>query len=169
MVSKKVSKRAIRQTREPIVPVRHRSHSLAPEHVGEAGSAAVLAMAVLGLAIFIASLAMIASGLTIAARYADSPPPNVGELGSGQVLGGAGLLVLGVAQVGSALAVLADMRGSRRIAAAVAGLTALLSAAGVLLVMSQPITDTILASALAVSTLVFAVAAIVLGRPRPRP
>jgi hypothetical protein len=167
MVSKKVSKHAIRPARQPAAPARHRSHSLAPEHVGEAGSAAVLAMAVLGLAIFIASLAMIASGLTIGGRYADSPPPNVGELGYGQVLGGAGLLVLGVAQVASALAVLADVRGSRRIAAAVAGVTALLSAAGVLLIMSQPITDVILASALAVSTLVFAVAAIVLGRPRP--
>lgn len=166
MVSKKVSKPAIQPARQATAPTRHRSHSLAPEHVGEAGSAAVLAMAVLGLAVFIAAVAMIASGLTIAGRYADSPPPNVGELGLGQVLGGVGLLVLGVAQVGSALAVLADLRGSRRIAAAIAGLTALLSAAGVLLVMSQPISDTILASALAVTTLVFGVAAIVLGRPR---
>ena len=166
MVSKKVGKHAIRPAREAAVPARHRSHSLAPEHVGEAGSAAVLAMAVLGLATFIASLAMIASGLTIAGRYADSPPPNVGELGSGQVLGGAGLLVLGVAQVASALGVLADVRGSRRIAAGVAGLTALLAAAGVLLVTSRPISDTILASALTVTTLVFGVAAIVLGRPR---
>jgi hypothetical protein len=166
MVSKKVSKPAIQSARQATVPARHRSHSLAPEHVGEAGSAAVLAMAVLGLAVFIAAVAMIASGLTIAGRYADSPPPNVGELGLGQVLGGVGMLVLGMAQVGSALAVLADVRGSRRIAAAIAGLTALLSTAGVLLVMSQPISDTILASALAVTTLVFGVAAIVLGRPR---
>jgi hypothetical protein len=165
MVSNKVDKSAIRPARQAAIPARHRAHSLAPEHVGEAGSAAVLAMAVLGLATFIAALTMVASGLTIAGRYAD-PPPNVGELGVGQVLGGAGLLVLGVAQVASALAVLADVRGSRRVAAAVAGLTALLSAAGVLLVMNQPVTDTILATALAVTTLIFAVAAIILGRPR---
>ncbi len=165
MVSKKVSKPAIRPVGRATAPARHRSHSLAPEHVGEAGSAAVLAMAVLGLATFIAAVAMIASGLTIAGRYGDSPPPNVGELGSRQMLAGAALLLLGAVQVGSALAVLADARGSRRMAAAVAGLSALLSAAGVLLVMSQPITDTILASALVVTTLIFAVAAIVLGRP----
>jgi putative copper export protein len=135
--------------------------------VGEAGSAAVLAMAVLGLAIFIAAVAIIASGLTMAGRYGDSPPPNVGELGYGQVIGGAAMVVLSVALVASALAVLADVRGSRRVAAAVAGLTALISAAGVFLVMSQPVTDTILASALAVVTLVCGVSAIVLGRPRP--
>lgn len=158
MVSRKVNR--------PAAPPRHRSHSLAPEHVGEAGSAAVVAMAVLGLAIFIAAVAIIASGLTIAARYGESPPPNVGELGIGQVLGGVGMLVLSVALVASALTVLADVRGSRRVAAVVAGLTAVLSAAGVLLIMSQPVTDTILASALAVVTLVFGAAAIVLGRPR---
>jgi len=123
-------------------------------------------MAVLGLAIFIAAVAIIASGLTIAGRYGESPPPNVGQLGYGQVLGGAGMIVLGVALVASALAVLADVRGSRRVAAAVAALTAVLSAAGVFLVMSQPVPDTILASALAILTLVFGVSAIVLGRPR---
>lgn len=155
-----------RKVNRPAAPSRHRSHSLAPEHIGEAGSAAVLAMAVLGLAIFIAAVAIIASGLTIAGRYGESPPPNVGQLGYGQVLGGAGMIVLGVALVASALAVLADVRGSRRVAAAVAALTAVLSAAGVFLVMSQPVPDTILASALAILTLVFGVSAIVLGRPR---
>lgn len=158
MVSKKVNR--------PAAPPRHRSHSLAPEHVGEAGSAAVLAMAVLGLAVFISGVAIIAAGLTIPGRYGDSPPPNVGQLGYGQVLGGAGMVLLSVVLVASALAVLADVRGSRRVAAGAAGLTALLSAAGVLLVMSQAVTDPILASALAVVTLVLGVSAIVLGRPR---
>lgn len=165
MVSKKVSKPATRPIGRATAPARHRAHSLAPEHVGEAGSVAVLAMAVLGLATFIAAVAMIASALTIAGRYGDSPPPNVGELGTRQMLAGAALLLLGVVQVGSALAVLGDVRGSRRTAAAVAGLSALLSAAGVLLIMSQPVTNTILASALVVTTVIFAVAAIVLGRP----
>lgn len=155
-----------RKVNRPAAPARHRSHSLAPEHIGEAGSAALLAMAVLGLAIFIAAVAIIASGLTIAGRYGESPPPNVGQLGNGQVIGGAGMVVLGVALVASALGVLAEVRGSRRVAAALAGLTALLSAAGVFVVMSQPVTDTILASALAVLTLVLGVSAIVLGRPR---
>jgi hypothetical protein len=155
-----------RKVNRPAAPPRHRAHSLAPEHVGEAGSAAVLAMAVLGLAIFIAAVAIIASGLTMAGRYGESPPPNVGELGYGQVIGGAGMVVLGVALVASALAVLADVHGSRRVAAVLAGLTAVLSAAGVFLVMSQPAFGTILASALAVLTLVLGVSAIVLGRPR---
>jgi hypothetical protein len=158
MVTKKVGR--------PAASPRHRSHALAPEHVGEAGSAAVLAMAVLGLAIFITAVAIIASGLTIAGRYGESPPPNAGQLGYGQIFGGIGLVVLSLALVASALAVLADVRGSRRVAAVVAGLTAVLSTAGVLLIMSQPVTDTILASALAVVTLVFGVSAIVLGRPR---
>jgi hypothetical protein len=156
-----VSRRAPR----PATPPRQRSHSLAPEHVGEAGSAALLAMAVLGLAIFISGVAMIAAGLTMGGRYGDSPPPNVGQLGFGQVLGGAGLLILSACQVGSALAVLADVRGSRPAAAGVAGLSAALSAAGVLLIMNQPVTNAILAIALAVSTLIYAVAAIILGRP----
>jgi hypothetical protein len=133
--------------------------------VGEAGSAALLAMAVLGLAIFISGVAMIAAGLTMGGRYGDSPPPNVGQLGFGQVLGGVGLLILSACQAGSALAVLADVRGSRRAAAGVAGLSAALSAAGVLLIMNQPVTNAILAIALAVSTLIYAVAAIILGRP----
>jgi hypothetical protein len=157
MVDRKISR---------LSTARHRSHSLAPEHIGEAGSAALLAMAVLGMAAFIASVAMIASGLTIAGRYAESPPPNVGDLGFGQVLGGIGLLALGGALMGSALAVLADVRRSRLVAAAVAGLAALLAAAGVLLIMSQPVTSAVLATALAVVTLILAVSAIVLGRPR---
>ena len=68
----------------------------------------------------------------------------------GQVIGGFGLLVIGLALLGSSLAVLADLRGSRRGAAAVAGATALLSAAGVVMVMQVGIGDAVLAAALAV-------------------
>jgi hypothetical protein len=143
---------------------RHRSHSLAPEHVGEAGSAAVLAMAVLGLAVFIVAVALIAAGLTMGGRYGDSPPPNVGQLGIGQLLGGVGLLILSVGQVGASLAVLGDIRASRRAAAAVAGLSAALSVAGALWIANQPVTNTMLAVALAATTLIFGVSAIVLAR-----
>ena len=96
---------------------RPRGHTLAPEHIGEAGSAAVLTMAILGLSTFIAAIALIVFGLTTAGSYGASPPPNAGSLGMGQVLGGFGLLVIGLALVGSSLAVLADLRGSRRGAA----------------------------------------------------
>jgi len=144
---------------------RARSHTLAPEHIGEAGSAAVLTLAILGLSTFIAAIALIVFGLTTGGSYSASPPPNVGTLGMGQVLGGFGLLVIGLALVGSALAVLADVRGSRRGAAAVAGATALLSAAGVVMVMQVGVGDAVLAAALAVCALLCAVSAIVLARP----
>ena len=147
----------------PVRP-RHRSHSLAPEHIGEAGSVALLAMAILGLAIFIAAIAMLVFGLTTASRFGSAPPPNVSGLGTGQVLGGIGLLVAGLAMVGSALAVLADVRGSRHIAAAVSGLVALLSAAGVILVMGSGGGDPVLAAALAVTTIILGVGAIILVR-----
>jgi hypothetical protein len=152
-----------RASAAPVRP-RQRAHSLAPEHIGEAGSVALLAMAVLGLAIFIAAIAMIVFGMTTAARFGSSPPPNVDELGIGQVLGGIGLLVAGLAMVGSAAAVLADIRGSRLVAAGVSGLMALLSAAGVVRVMGEGAGDPVLAAALAVTTMVLGVAAIILVR-----
>ena len=141
VTSKKASVEGTRSTRatradrvrRPAVAAprpRSRGHTLAPEHIGEAGSAAVLTLAILGLSTFIAAIALIVFGLTTAGSYGASPPPNVGSLGMGQVLGGFGLLVIGLALLGSSLAVLADLRGSRRGAAAVAGATALLSAGG---------------------------------------
>ncbi len=167
MVSRKISKPTARErdARPVARPARHRAHSLAPEHIGEAGSAALLAVAVLGMAAFIAALAMIVSGLTVPGRYGSSPPPNVGELGGGQVLGGIGLLVLGVVLVGSALAVLADVRHSRPLAAAASGLSAVLSAAGVLLAV-QAGAGVVLPLALAVATIIFGAAAVLLFRRR---
>ena len=144
---------------------RPRGHTLAPEHIGEAGSAAVLTLAILGLSTFIAAIALMVFGFTTAGSYGASPPPNVGSLGMGQVIGGFGLLVIGLALLGSSLAVLADVRGSRRGAAAIAGATALLSAAGVVMVMQVGIGDAVLAAALAVCALLCAVSAIILARP----
>ena len=144
---------------------RARSHSLAPEHIGEAGSAAVLTLSILGLSTIIAAIALIVFGLTTASSYGASPPPNASSLGMGQLIGGLGLLVIGVALLGSSLAVLADLRGSRRGAAAVAGATALLSAAGVVMVMQIGFGDAVLAAALAVCALLCAVSAVILARP----
>jgi hypothetical protein len=155
-------------TRRPAVAAprpRGRSHTLAPEHIGEAGSIAVLTLAILGLSTFIAAIALIVFGLTTAASYDVSPPPNVGTLGMGQLLGGFGLLIIGLALLGSSLAVLADIRGSRRGAAAVAGATALLSAAGVVMVMQIGVGDAVLAAALAVCALLCGVSAVILARP----
>jgi hypothetical protein len=168
VVTKKAGKPASRTRGVEVAPVRSRarSHSLAPPHLGEAASAAVLAVVVLGLAVFIAGVAMSVSGMTIANRFGGDPPPNVDQLGIGQVLGGIGLAVLGLVLSGSSLAVLADVPRSRPVAAAASGLAALLAAAGVVLVQLQPGGDLVLALALAVAAVIFAAAAIILVRPR---
>lgn len=168
MVTKKISKPSARGRAQRIAPstARARSHALAPAHLGEAASAAVLAVAVLGLAVFIAGVAMTVSGMTIANRFGGTPPPNVGELGLGQVLGGIGLGVLGILLSGASLAVLADVPRSRPVAAIVSGLAAALSALGVVLVQLQPGGDLILGIALVLAAVAFAVAAIILVRRR---
>jgi MFS-type transporter involved in bile tolerance (Atg22 family) len=120
----------------------------------------------MGLALFIAAIAMIVFGMTTAARYGSLPPPNAGGIGQGQVIGGAALAVLGLAVLGSALAVLADVRGSRQVVIAISALTAVLSAIGVLRVMTLGFGDPVLAGALAIVTILFAAAAVVLARPR---
>ena len=153
--------------RRPVAVPRTRGHSLAPAHLGEAGSIAVLALAILGLALFIAAVAMIVAGLTVEARFAGAePPPNVGELGVGQVFGGIGLLVLGLALAGSAVSVLAELRWARTAATVLSGVAALLSVAGLALVMTRPLPEPILAAALGVATVIFVGAAVILARPR---
>ncbi len=173
VVTKKIGKPATPReelgTRSAIARRRPKSHALAPEHVGEAGSIAVLAEAVLGLSLFIAGLAVLVSGITVGARYAgDTPPPNLGTLGLPQIGGGAALIVLALAMVVSALAVLADLRHARIAAALVSATAAVLAIVGVVLVMSQQRPDQLFAAALAVVAITSAAAAIVLIRPRRR-
>lgn len=144
---------------------RHRGHSLAPEHLGERGAAATLVTAIGGTAIFIAAIAMTVSGLTLPGRYAgQDPPPNVGELGVGQVVGGIGLLVLGILIVASAAALLGGLRGSRPFAAAISALTALLGVAGFVILMTATRRDLILLAALGVAVVAFGGAAVILAR-----
>jgi hypothetical protein len=193
VVTKKVGKPATRARVREATAVRRsrgRSHSLAPPHLGEAASAAVLAVAVLGLAailafvgvvliqleprgdlvlsiaLAVAGLAMAVSGMTVAGRFGDSPPPNVDQLGLGQVLGGIGLGFLGLVLSGSGLAVLADVPRSRPVAAAASGLAAILAFVGVVLIQLEPRGDLVLSIALAVAGLIFAIAAVILVRPR---
>ena len=147
-------------------PARARSHSLAPQHLGEAASAAVLAVAVLGLAVFIAGVAMALAGLTVGSRFGASPPPNVDQLGTGQLIGGIGLAVLGVLLSGSALAVLADIPRSRPVAAAASGVATVLAVLAVILVQAQPGGDLVLAASLAVAAIIFGAATVILVRPR---
>ena len=166
MVTRKSTTPAGRDKGERPARPRARSHTLAPPHLGEAASAAVLAVAVLGLAVFIAGVAMAVSGLTVESRYGSSPPPNAGQLGTGQLLGGIGLALLGIVLSGSSLAVLADVARSRPVAAVASGVAAVLSVLGVILVQAQVRGDPVLATALAVVAVIFAVAAVILVRPR---
>ena len=144
---------------------RHRGHSLAPEHLGERGAAAVLVTAIGGVAIFIAAIAMTVSGLTLPGRYAGAePPPNIGELGTGQVVGGVALLALGMLIVGSAAALLGDLPRSRPFAVAVSALTALLALAAFVLLLAPARRDLVLLAALGVAVVAFGGAAVILAR-----
>lgn len=164
MVTRKSSKPVARATATR--SSRTRSHTLAPAHLGEAASAAVLAVAVLGLAVFIAGVAMAVSGLTISNTFGSSPPPNVTELGTSQLLGGIALALLGILLTGSSLAVLAEVPHSRPVAAAFSGLAALLAVIGILVVQAQVRWDLVLGIALVVVAVIFGVAAVILVRPR---
>lgn len=162
VVSPKVTRSATRN----VVP-RHRGHSLAPEHLGERGAAAALVTAVGGTAISIAALAMTVSGLTLPSRYAGAePPPNVGQLGLGQVVGGIGLLVLGILMVGGSLALLGGLPRSRPFAAVISAISALLALAGFVLLMVPTRRDLVLLSALGVAVVAFGGAAVILARLR---
>jgi len=150
------------------VAPRHRGHSLAPEHLGEARAAATLIAAIGGVATFIAGVAMMVNGLTIPGRYAGAtPPPNVGQLGMPQVLGGVGLLVLGVVVVAAAAALFADLPRSRPLAATASAVAAGLAVVGLALLFGAPRRDFFLIAGLGVALLAFGGAAIVLVRPRP--
>lgn len=162
MVSPKVSKPPASR-----VAPRHRSHSLAPEHLGERGAAAALVDAIGGIAIFIAGVAMMVGGLTLPASYTgQTAPPNVDQLSMVQVLGGVGLLVLGVVILVTALALLAGLPRSRSLAAGASGVAALLSVGAFALVLRAARLDPILLTALGVAAVAFGGAAYVLGRLR---
>ena len=150
-----------------VAPPRHRGHSLAPEHLGERGAAATLAIAIGGLAVFIAAVAMTVSGLTFPSRYAGAtPPPNVAQLGVGQVIGGIGLLVLGILLVASAAALLSGLPRSRPFAVGSAGLTAVLTGAAIVVLFGATRRDLVLLAALAVAFVAFGGAALILARLR---
>ena len=59
---------------------------------------------------------------------------------------------------------LADVRGSRLAAALISGLVALLAAGGAVVAMGGVVTEPVLATILAIATLVYGVSAILLSR-----
>jgi hypothetical protein len=110
---------------------------------------------------------MIVNGLTIASRYAGTtPPPSLGQLGVSQLMGGIGLGVLSVVLVGSSLALLAELRFGRLLTVLFSAITALLAAAGAILLVGAGHRDNMLDAGLGVAFVVFGGAAVILGRSR---
>jgi hypothetical protein len=146
---------------------RRRVHALAPEHVGELGSVAALAVAVLGLAIVVLALAIIVSGLTMGSRYDSGGglPPNIGQLGQAPLLGGIGLAVLGMLLVAAPLGLLVGLPGTRLATILLSLLTGVLSVGGVLLVIARPASDPVLVATLGITALLFGASALLLARP----
>ena len=150
-----------------ITGARRRSqHSLAPAHLGEATAAATVAVIVGGVATLITGLGVVALALTIGSRFGGSAPPNVGGLGLGPAIFGLGLIVLGGALTAGGVAVLGNARRSRLVTGILAAVSAMLAAAGTVLVMTSSPPDVVIGIALTVATLVFGVAALLLLRPR---
>ncbi len=168
VTSKKVGKPAPRVIRSASrsVAARRRSHTLAPEHLGEMASIATLVLGVGGVALLITAVSMVVGGLTISSRYAASLPPNIGSLGMPQVLGGIGILLLAIGLVAAAAAVFLDVRGGRTAAIALGGVVAVLSAAGVIGVMTIGGGDRLVAVALLVGAVAFGASSILLLRTR---
>jgi len=141
-------------------------HSLAPAHLSEATAAATVAVVVGGIALVITGIGMTAMALTMQARYGADPPPDVGALTLLPTLGGIGLMVLGGLLGAGGVAVLARARRARLATGVLAGITALLGAFGVVVVMAVPPPDVVLAVGLTVAALVFGAASLLLLRPR---
>jgi len=124
-------------------------------------------VAIGGLAIFVAAIGVTIGGLTLASHYAEgAQPPNLDSLVTAQIVGGIGLLVLGALVVASAVALLADLRGSRALTTGLSAVASLLAAAAVVVLVSATRKDPALIVAMVVSLVAFGGAAIVLGRPR---
>jgi len=120
-----------------------------------------------GTAIFIAAVAMTVGGLTLPSRYSGAtPPPNIGQLGMGQVIGGMALLVLGVLLVASATALFVDLPRSRPLAAAICAVTTLLAAAAFVMLGLSTRRDLVLIATMAVVFVAFGGAAFILARLR---
>jgi hypothetical protein len=171
VVTRKADKPAVREARRgrtsALNAPRRRVHALAPEHVGELGSVAALAVAVLGVAVVVVGVTLVVNGLTMESRYTTGgdAPPNIGQLGVLPLVGGLGLLVLGLLQVAAPLALLADLRAARPVTVVVAILSALLAVVGLLLVIARPNADQVLTASLGVCALVYGASALILLRP----
>jgi hypothetical protein len=159
------SRRTIRAASSAVAR-RRGSHSLAPEHLGEATAAATVAVVVGGIALVITAIGMIAMALTIGSRFGGDPPPDAGTMAILPVLLGVVALVVGGALAAGGVAVLGEVRRARLATGIVAAVAAALTAIGTVVSMTNPPSDPVLAVALTVATLVFGVSSLLLLRPR---
>jgi hypothetical protein len=145
-----------------------RPHSLAPDHLGDARAAAALAVTVLGIALFIAAVGVVVSGMTLSASFDPAnPPPNADALGTWQVIGGFILFVVGLALAGGGLALLTGSLRARVPTAVLALATALGAAAGGVAIVLRGPSDLILVLTLFGLALGLVAAGLLLLRPRP--
>lgn len=145
---------------------RGRGHAtLAPGHLGEATAAATVAVVVGGIALALTGIGMLALALTLGSRYTADPPPNLGSLMLVQSVGAVLLALLGAGLAVGGIAVLGDVRRSRMATGILSGVAGVASAAGTILVSTARPGSMVIAIALAISTLVFGMAAILLLRP----
>ena len=145
-----------------------RTHSLSPEHLGDVWAGAALAIVVLGVAMFIAAVGIVVSGLTTSAGYDPAnPPPNADTLGTWQVICGFALFAVGVALAGGALALLTGSLRLRLPTAALALVTALVAIGGAVAIVVRGPSDLILALTLLGLGLALGIAGLLLLRPRP--
>jgi hypothetical protein len=145
---------------------RVRSHPLAPEHVGELGAVALLVMGIVGVALIITGLAITVEGITIAATYASSPPPNVASLGMPQIAGGLGVILVGIVEIVAALLVLVERRGARLLATVVNVIVGVLGLLGAVAVYTLGGRDPVLTTSLVLVAVLLLTAAAVLLRRR---
>ncbi len=130
---------------------------------GHAGAALVLA--VMGAALFLTSLGIIVSGLTMSNSFdPTSPPPNAADVGRAQVMLGVVVGILGTVLVAGSVLLMTGTTGARlptALAALVGGVGGVVAA--VLLILETP-NDLILPIGLIVGALVLAAAGTVLIR-----
>ena len=145
-----------------------RPHSLAPAHLGDARAAAALAVTVLGVALFIAAIGVVVSGLTLPDSFDPAnPPPNAAALGTWQVIGGFILFAVGLALAGGGLALLTGSLRARIPTAILALVTALAAVGGGIAIILRGPSDLILVLTLFGLALVLVAAGLLLLRPRP--
>jgi hypothetical protein len=119
-----------------------------------------------GIALVITGIGVTAMALTMEARYAGDPPPDIGSLVLLPTIGGVGAILLGGLLAAGGVGVLARARRARLGTGILAALTAVLAALGVLVAMARPPADIVLAVALTGAMVVFGAASILLLRPR---